>query len=778
MTGFLHEREFSRKTFVKGGGALIVAFSIGGIAGKAKAVEGPFSSNGPFDQFQVDSWIAINADNTASIKTGGVLQGTGSETGLLMIAGEELDLDLSQLIFVNADSDVTPLTGIKAASNTITNAGPGVRAAAAWARQTLIGLASTQLGVPASQLSVSKGIVSGGGKTITYGHLLGGKLFNVRMPDSYNMTPSADRYSVFNFTGGIRTGVSPAKSPSDYKLVGTSPPRIDIPSIVVGSSTYVHNVRIPGMLHGRIVRPRGQAVYGFGAPIVSVDESSIKHLPGVRVVRKADFLGVVAPHEYDAIQAAAQLKVKWADPPAVLPGSGDEFKGMRALDSAGKSVQTAITVGNVDAALASAAHVVTQSYGWPTTNHSPIGPQATVADVTPQGARIFTWTQEVYKTRAAVAPVIGMPESRIRVTHFAGGGTYGYCQYVDVAQAAALMSQLAGAPVRLQLMRWDEIGWDQTAPGSLFDVRAGIDAKGNLIGFDFTQFYPQYRGEQVQTTAELAGIQSIVPSAAAGTRSLPAIYNIANSRYLLKSIPLKGNWIKADWMRHGSTPHGNFATEQAIDELAQAAGMDPVAFRVQNVTQGEAKDSLLAVLNAVTKAANWQPRVMASKLSDANVVTGRGFAWNGSGTAASMKTAAVADITVNKKTGKVTVNHVHQAFSAGLAVYPGGIENQLVGGVTQILSRLLVEQMRYTKKQVTSLDFVSYPILRFKDAPKITPIVLQRTEQQPAGVGEPVTGVAPAAVANAFFDATGVRMRTAPLTPPRVRAALKAAGVA
>jgi nicotinate dehydrogenase subunit B len=347
-----------------------------------------------------------------------------------------------------------------------------------------------------------------------------------------------------------------------------------------------------------------------------------------------------------------------------------------------------------------------------------------------------------------------------------------------VAQAAALMSQLAGAPVRVQLMRWDEIGWDQTAPGSLFDVRAGVDAKGNLVGFDLTQFYPQYRGQQVQTTAELAGIQSIIPSAAAGTRALPAIYNLANNRYLLKSLPLKGNWIKADWMRHGSTPHGTFATEQAIDELAHAAGMDPVAFRVQNVTQGEAKDSLLAVLNAVTNAANWQPGMMASKLSDANVVTGRGLAWNGSGTAASMKTAAVADVSVNRKTGKVTVTHVYQAFSAGLAVYPGGIENQLVGGITQILSRLLVEQMHYTKKQVTSLDFVSYPILRFKDAPKITPIVLQRTDQQPAGVGEPVTGVAPAAVANAFFDATGVRMRTAPLNPPRVRAALKAAAVA
>ena len=678
---------------------------------------------------------------------------------------------------MNADSDVTPITGVKAASNTIANAGRGVRAAAAWAGQTLLGLASTQLGVPVSQLSVSKGVVSGGGKTVTYGQLLGGKLFNVQMPASYNMTASTTR-TTSSTSRRRRTGQSPAKSVSKYKLVGTSPPRIDIPDDLAGTTTYVQNVRVPGMLHGRIVRPRGQAVYGFGAPIVSVDESSIKHIPNVKVVRKGDFLGVVAPHEFDAIQAAALLKVKWADPPAVLPGNGNEFKGMRALDSAGKSVQTATVAGNVDAALASAAHVVSQSYGWPTTNHTPIGPQCTLADVTPQGARILTWTQDVYKTRAAVAPVIGMPENRVRVTHYPGGGTYGYCQYVDVAQSAALMSQIVGAPVRVQLMRWDEIGWDQTPPGALFDIRAGVDAKGNIVGFDQTQFYPQYKGEQVQTTAELAGIQSLIPSTTAGSRGFPTHYNLPNSRYLLKSLPLKGNWIKVDWMRHGSTPHGNFAIEQAMDELAHAAGMDPAAFRAQNVFPGGAKDSLLAVLDAVTRVANWQPKVMASQLSDANVVTGRGLAWNGSNAAGSMKTAAIADISVNKKTGKVTVSHVYQAFSSGLAVYPGGIENQMVGGIIQILSRFLVEQLHYNRKQVTSLDFVSYPLLRFKDAPKITPIVIQRLDQQPVGVGEPVTGVAPAAVANAFFDATGVRLRTAPFTPARVRATLKAAAVA
>ena len=789
MTGFLHEREFSRTTFLKGGGALIVGFSIAGaaLAGRAQAAESPYASNGPYDQFQVDAWITINPDNTASIKSGGIRQGTGSDTGLLMIAGEELNMDMSQLEFVIADTNVTPDSGKHSASNTIKNAGPGVRAAAATAYQALLGMASTQLGVPASQLSVSKGVVSGGGKSVTYGQLIGGKLFNVTMPASYNMTPVIPPTpNAGGFSGGIQPGQFPAKPVSQYTLVGTRAPRIDIPTIVTGSEVYIQNVRVPGMLHGRIVRPRGQAVYGFGAPIVSVDESSISHLPDVKIVRKGNFLGVVASHEYDAIQAAAQLKVKWAEAPGVLPGSGNEFEGLRALDSAGKSVQSYRTlIGNVDAALASAAHVVSGTYGWPTNIHTPIGPQCAIADVTASGTRVFSGTQGAYQTRRQVAQVLGVPDNQVRVTTASMGGCFGDgVQYYDVAVAAALMSRAVGAPVRVQLMRWDEISWGSTSPGSLFDVRGGIDANGNLVALDYSHFYPQYRNDLIQTNDELTGTSLPTPASSLSGVQLPTVmYNVPNNRYLVKSIPLLGNWIKAHWMRAGSGPHTTFAGEQVIDELAHAANMDPVAFRIQNVVQGtdwtttgQAKDQLLAVLNAVTQAANWQPRVMGSSLSDATVVTGRGVAWsNADNPSTYAQTAAIADIEVNKKTGKITVKHVYQALSTGLAVSIGGIENQIVGGVTQVLSRMLVEQYRYSKTRVTSTDFVTYPILRFKDTPEVTPIVLQWTRNPfTGGVGEPVAMAAAAAVANAFFDATGVRMRTAPLTPARVRATLSA----
>jgi CO/xanthine dehydrogenase Mo-binding subunit len=329
--------------------------------------------------------------------------------------------------------------------------------------------------------------------------------------------------------------------------------------------------------------------------------------------------------------------------------------------------------------------------------------------------------------------------------------------------------------VRVQLMRWDEIGWDGTSPGTLFEIRAGIDGKGNIVAHDTTQYYPQYEQESVELTGQLTGTP-LLPTYMDGNYWPAPMYEIANNRYQYRAIPLEGQWVNAGWMRAGSSPHATFAGEQMIDELAHAANMDPVAFRLQNLTSGDTRQGLIDVLNAATKAAGWQPKVAASKLSDAAVVTGRGVAWSNV-YLDNVPSAAVADVVVNKKTGKVTVKHVYQAFSAGLLISPGLVENQLIGGITQIVSRVMTEQVRFSKTNVVSSDFVSYPLLRFKDSPQVTPIVLQRTDIPPQGVGEPVAVVAPAAIANAIFDATGVRIRTAPFTPARVRAALKAAGV-
>jgi nicotinate dehydrogenase subunit B len=442
---------------------------------------------------------------------------------------------------------------------------------------------------------------------------------------------------------------------------------------------------------------------------------------------------------------------------------------------------------DVDTALASAAHVVSGEYGFNTLSHTPIGPMCAVADVTPEGARLFVGTQGPYQTRSVVAPVIGLPENRVHVTACTMGGAYGHSQYDDTATAAALMSQSVGAPVRLQLMRWDELGWDTYNPALLMDVRAGIDSKGNLVAIDFTNIMPQW-GFGEWPSAALASNSPLTPFNWPGYPPGP-MYNLPNQRYTVIEVELTGNWVAGSYMRSVGAHALTFAAEQIIDELAHAANMDPVAFRIQNVvqgndfSQGQHRDQLLALLNAVTKAADWQPKVSASNLSDANVVTGRGVAWQDLYNPIDMaQTAAIADVEVNKKTGKVTVKHVYHAISPGLAVYPDGIMNQISGGTVQSISWTLHEQVVTSRTHVTSTDFITYPLLRFKDTPKVTPILIPwdtySDTPYAAGVGESPVVAVPAAVANAFYDATGVRMRTAPMTPARVRAALKAANVA
>ena len=705
MTELL-KREFSRKSFVKGGGAMIVGFSVAGAAvgaRAAQAAESPYASHGPFDASEIDSWVTIHADNTATIKLGKVELGQGTLTGLLMIAGEELDLSMSQLKYVNHDTNVTPDQGPTVGSQGIQTGGKQVRGAAAAAKDALLDLATKELGVAKGSLSVTNGVVSGGGKSITYGALIGDKLFNVKMSPKYGVS------SAGGFTGsggGIAAGAPMTKPVSQYKLIGTSPPRVDIPDKVTGKYTYVQNIKVPGMLHGRIVRPRGQGAYGDGtAPkILSIDESSIKST-GARIVRFGDFLGVVSDREYSAIQAAAQLKVTWADPPA-LPTSGNLWKQMRDHDSAGLApARVVLNSGNFENAFKSAAHTVQQSYQFHYTGHLPIGPECCVADVTPNGARLFSNTQHAYQTRTQVKDVLDevmgantLPESKIRITYYEGGSVYGSAPYRDAAQSAAIMSALVGKPVRVQFMRWDEHGWDNYGPAQMVDIRAGVDAKGNLTAFEFTDFgIPYYSTPAAQQ--QVSGKASFSSSGRAETTISGAQYNIANRKVIGKSLPLENNYFKVTFLRAPNNPQSAFAAEQAVDELAYMAGMDPVAFRLQNVatTATDAAQRWRNVLTNVAKDANWQAKVAASSLSSANVVTGRGVAF---GYYSNTMTCCVADVEVNKKTGKIVAKQLHVAGDAGLIVYPAGSENNEEGAAMQGLSRGLVESVAFDRKGV------------------------------------------------------------------------------
>ncbi len=788
MTGLMHEREFSRKSFVKGGGAMIVGLSVlgAGVAGKAQASSfDPFASPGPGNPNSVDSFLIIHSDNTATLRSGRIELGQGSTTALMTIAAEELNMDSTQLKHIAFDTGgptPSPNTGNTGGSSSITTGGPLVRMAAVSAYQALLGMAAANLGVPVGSLSVSKGVVTGGGKTVTYGELIGDKLFNV------------------TYTGTtLLAGQAPAKPVSQYTQVGTlALPRYDIPEIVNGTCTYCANVRVPGMLHGRIVRPRGQGAYGDGTnPVpLNVDESSIKSIPNVQIVHVGNFLGVVAPKEYDAIQAAAQLKVTWSTPPTIS-ATGNLWKGMRDLDGAGQApARIAFQSGNVDAAMQTAAKTYSNTFKHHYQMHAPIGPNVALADVTATNAIIYTHVKDGYgTTRPKIAAVLKMPINNVRIIYYKGSSSFGGgAQHVDTGESAAIMSQAVGAPVRLQYMRWDEHGWDNYGPATMWDVRGGIDANGKIVALDATSFGPaSYSVTPAESmTSSVTGLALPTGSGngPADTNYSGTQYDIPNRRVIGKTVPVLNHYFKVSTLRAPNAPQTLFANEQLIDHLAYLANMDPYQFRLNNISSaplGTGTNGVTAAnqspgqwqwrdaLVGVGKAANWQPRVANSVKQTGGVRTGRGIAIGGF---ASSQAAVVAEIEVNMKTGKIVAKHMYVAQVAGLTVAPSLVDNQSVGSLTMGTSRALYEEVTFDQGRVTSLDWVSYPLMRFKDHPAVTTVVVQRTDIQPTGSGEPPTAPVAAAIGNAFFDATGVRITEAPMTAARVRATLKAAGVA
>jgi CO/xanthine dehydrogenase Mo-binding subunit len=388
-----------------------------------------------------------------------------------------------------------------------------------------------------------------------------------------------------------------------------------------------------------------------------------------------------------------------------------------------------------------------------------------VADVKADSCTVLAITQGPYGLRSKLAPALNMDISKIRVQFYDGSGVYGPSTYDDVAISAALMSQKVGKPVRLQFMRWDEHGWDTHGPAQLTDVRGAVDATGKIAAYDYTSWQIPYYS--LDSARELAGEAVPTPGlGSADTASAGAQYDLPNRRVTGKSLPLFNGYLKVTFLRAPLAPQATFASEQFVDELAFAAGMDPLEFRRQNI----ADERWLGALNAAAAAARWQPRVANSHRPTGNVVTGRGIAIGGF---ANSFVGTVAEIEVNKKTGKIVVKHVYGAQDAGLANNPALIENQMEGAMMQGVSRAMLESVKTSKERITSLDWSTYPSLRFKDAPAITAVVVNRPDKASSGSGEPALAPVAAAIGNAFFDATGDRIRQAPMTPGRVRAALK-----
>ncbi len=824
MTGFMHEKEFSRKTFVKGGGALIIGFSaFASTAGKAQAATGatPFAQRTPADflpdQTQVDSWITLNADNTVTVTHGETELGHGTPTGILMIVAEEMNMNMTQMKFAHVESWLQAVGGGNGSSG-ISARSTAIRAAAALAKNTLLNMASTQLGAPVSSLTVTDGVVSGGGKTVKYGDLLGGKLFKAQLTAATGLTATP---------GQAGTIVKPV---SQYGVVGKSFPRIDIPAKVMGTYTYIQNVRVPGMVHARVVRPRGSGANTVeNAKPLSVDASSIAHIPGAQIVQVADFLAVVAPKEYDAIQAAAQLKVVWETKQGFPQPSGNFWSWMRGAadtNTTNPPRYTADSGPQVEAGLAAAAKTVTATYKYHYNGFMEIGPHAAVADIKQDGSggTIYEAAQSINGIPAQIQPLlaslpnskwVNTPAANYRIVWYEGASSFGGGMAgtggVEQGEMAAVISAVIGKPVRLQLMRWDQHGWDHYGVANMFDVTMGADATGKITAANW-QSYGQVQSNIDETKRELgqvtwgaipgAGGQPPMDGGSASTPYSNTGYTTAFQyprRVLAKTQPLYGGALKCNFLRAPNAPQQFFASEQIVDEMAHAVNMDPVAFRRRNIDPTSVIGArYLAVMDGATIAAGWKPKVAASNLQSGNIVHGRGF---GFGLYANSQVAIVADVTVNKTSGKVVANHLYIAQNNGVTIGPQLVGNQMTGAAIQGLSRAMWEQPSWTKERITSLDWVSYPILRFKDHPSVTLVNVHPGEYvtiKPGaldtdvskgnteafnegwaltGSGEPPTAAIGSAMANAIFDATGVRIRQSPMTPSNVRNAFKLAGL-
>lgn len=734
-----------RRDFVKTGGALVIGFGLRDVL-SAQTAPARGTVAGPPDARQIDTWLAIHADNTATVYVGFAELGQGASTALLQIAADELDLDMSQVKSVRLDTHVTPNQGGTYSSASIARGGPQVRTAAAEARQALLAMASKQIGVPVDRLRVSKGVVSTADNTkrATYGELIGDRRFDLPF-----------------------TGSAPVKKPSDYAVVGAPIKRLDLAAKLKGAHVYMQHVRVPGMLHGRVVRPRGQRAYGVGAKIVSVDDSSIRALRGVRVVRRGDFLGVVAENEWDAVRAARQLKVVW-EPTTALPGSDNVYEKMRATKTPEEIV---LQRGDIAAAFPQAAHVVSQVARTPYQAHAPFGPNCAVADVKADSALVMCSTQDVYASRRTLAGLLKLAEKDVRVQYYEGSGTYGHSCYDDAAQAAAFLSQETGRPVRVQFMRADEHGWDNYGPAHVGEARAAADASGKIVAYEYHGWQHGWSG--TEASAQLAGspVGEFIAAPAMGVQGVNRLtcggqYQIPNLKLVNHKLPVT-EYVKAGWLRSPLDLSFAFASEQAIDQLAAVLKIDAYEFRRRNI----ADERWLGVLDAAAKAANWVPKAATAKPDGAKIVTGRGI---GLGTHLQSWGGAVADVEVNRETGQVAVKRLFGAMDAGLVVNPAIVESQMRGQLVQTASRMLHEEVKFDTTGVTTLDWASYPILRFEDCPEVTAVVVQQINERSLGAGEEVMAAAAAAIANAFFDATGVRMETFPFTKPRVLAALGA----
>jgi nicotinate dehydrogenase subunit B len=765
----------SRRSFLKGSGYLLVGIAAATLAplaaDAAQAATGPYPDP---DFLQLDSWIVIHQDNTATFYVGKTDCGQGTGTAFRQMMADELDVAYDKTTCVMGSTDITVDQGGSGGSDAIQVDGWPMRRTAAEARRVLLDMAAAKLGVPAGQLSVRDAtisVTSDPAKRVTYGELIGGRKFNVTLTGAN-----------IDATSGL-ANVKPVQA---LRNVGQSPHRYDIPPKVDGSLKWAVDVKLPGMLHARNVKPPVA-----GATLVGIDESSVRSVPGfVKVVSKGNYVAVVCEREEQAIAAARQLKVNWQKPSTVpFPASEDLFAYMRA--AAPTSQQTPVVRGNPDAAFASAAKVVQADYDMPFQGHTAFAPAHATADPSNGQMTIYSNDMKSYGMRNGIAQFLDMPRDRVRVVWMEGPQGYGRTAADDAGFEAAYLAKALGRPVRVQWMRHEETGWDTKGPAFAFTMRGGLDAGGNLVAYDYSARAADYNHvgyNEADTVliAQLIGRRRATPSAgSAGTPS--EMYDIPNRRLQSAVVSLPLVWetpLRTGNLRDPNGPQITFASESFIDEMASAAKADPVEFRLRMLAAATSDDAgfrrarSIAVMKAAAEKFGWQARPAAARAGTGDILTGRGAAY-----AFRNQTvvAEIAEVEVNRRTGRVWVKRLVCAHDCGLVINPEALRRTIEGAMLHSLSRALYEEVRFDGEKTTGVDWMTHPSLRHADTPAQIDVVLVNGDPNPNrpdlphyGAGETACKPLIAAVGNAIFDATGVRLRRVPFRPERVLAALKA----
>ena len=729
----------TRREFTAGIGAIVVAFSIDpqlALTQQAAPLPGSLAQNR-----MLDAWIRINTDGTATIFPGKVELGQGITTALTQIAAEELDLSLGRVRVLTTDTSYSPNEGVTSGSQSIEYGGTALRLASAEVRGILLDLAAERFGVSADTLTVADGTIGSlDGRKVGYGEL------------------AAD----LDLHREATAKIAP-KLPAAHKIVGKSIQRFDIPKKVTGGIAYVQDIRLPGMVHGRIVRPPRP-----GSKLDSVDVAAVQAMPGVvAVVRDGSFLGVVAEREEQAIKARQALieSAKWTLGPE-LPDPAKIYDVLLALPAEDT------VISNKQAAVPEGATVIEATYRKPYMAHASIGPSCAVAEFKNSEMTVWTHSQGVFPLRNHLSLGLRLPIADIRCIHAEGSGCYGQNGADDVGLDAALLARaVAPRPVRLQWMRDDEFAWEPYGPAMIMRVKAAL-ADGKIAEWNYDLWSNTHStrpteigGNNLLASWYLANAQNQAPPrtipqpAGGGDRNAIPLYDFPRQRvvhHFIKEMPLR---VSA--LRTLGAYSNVFAIESFLDELARAAKADPIAFRLAHLKDSRAR----AVIESVARNANWKD----GEAGDGRRGRGIGFAKYKN---LSVFVAVIAEVEVDAASGVIKVPRAFAVADAGQIVNPDGLTNQIQGGIIQSTSWTLHEQVRFNRDGITSRDWQGYPILTMQEVPHVAVELIDRPSEKSLGAGEGAQGPAVAAIVNAFANATGKRIRELPLTPNRVKAAL------